>query len=470
MPSPKLPPVPGLEGLGFELEEKLEKFLADSGHQPLQEKSDQVFPPTAAPRFTSMPGSDIANDFNDEGLAMSDDKELDLISDDGLSLGESGDSGESLSSDDGLVLDDFGSLDDLNTESVDGLSLAEDFSLSDETAPENTMTGLRLGDDIDLGDDVLDKLKEIDAIMEKDATMSRPLPDIGEDDLDEGLSFASIGEESSPEISPAEESSLSAGLGLDVAESMMESGELSFVSEEEVEAPIPPVLAKPNRTATSPATAPQVDYAEASGHYSSELERLQATLNHLRADRAELVKKLDEVDDERVHHQRQLLNLRAELDDKKIENQLLRKRSTDEVQQLQSRAKLEEERRLLAEEKVKALQSELTGLQQKMKMEVRKVGGRERELEQQLELLKSDASTQIRHRDMKILELKRRLDAMEFEVENVSSLEKKAVGDRQELEGKLDKAIRTLRSAIGVLEQEDPRLASLEKLKNNLDV
>ena len=58
---------------------ELEKFLADSGHQPLQEKFDQVFPPTAAPRFTSMPGSDIANDFNDEGLAMSDDKELDLI-------------------------------------------------------------------------------------------------------------------------------------------------------------------------------------------------------------------------------------------------------------------------------------------------------------------------------------------------------------------------------------------------------
>jgi hypothetical protein len=55
-------------------------------------------------------------------------------------------------------------------------------------------------------------------------------------------------------------------------------------------------------------------------------------------------------------------------------------------------------------------------------------------------------------------------------VENVAGLEKKAVGDRHELEGKLDKAIKTLRTAIGILELDDPKLATLEKLKKNLDV
>jgi hypothetical protein len=456
----KLPPVPGLEGLGFELEEKLQRFLGDSGHQPLQEKFDQVFPHSAPPKLATL----------NEEVAMSDSIKLDPLTDDSLNLDDAVGASSATAEDEGLVLDDFGSMEELTmgaevdepaASGEDGLSFSEDFTLSDETAPEDTMTGLRLGDDLDLGDDVLDKLKEIDAIMQKDATQARPLPVLGDEDLDEGLNFASLNESPAEELDVSQNSGSREDQGLEI----VDDGEgLSFTSE----APVPAPAASVSQPAPAPAQAP--GFAEASGHYNSELERLQATLNHLRADRSELVRKLDEVEEERIHHHRQLLNLRAELDDKKIENQLLRKRSTDEIQQLQTRTKLEEERRLLAEEKVKALQSELTGMQQKMKMEVRKVGGRERELEQQLELLKSDASTQIRHRDMKILELKRRLDSMEFEVENVSSLEKKAVGDRQELEGKLDKAIKTLRAAIGVLEQDDPRMASLEKLKNNLDV
>jgi hypothetical protein len=59
---------------------------------------------------------------------------------------------------------------------------------------------------------------------------------------------------------------------------------------------------------------------------------------------------------------------------------------------------------------------------------------------------------------------------MEFEMDTLNSLEQKSMGDKTELEGKLDKAIKTLRTAIGILEVDDPKLATLEKLKKNLDV
>lgn len=109
-------------------------------------------------------------------------------------------------------------------------------------------------------------------------------------------------------------------------------------------------------------------------------------------------------------------------------------------------------------------------MQQKVKLEIKKISSRERELEQKLELLKVDAETQIRHRDMKILELKRKIDTMEFDIDTLTANEQRNIGDKGELEDKLDKAIKTLRAAIGILETDDPKLATLEKLKKNLDV
>jgi hypothetical protein len=162
--------------------------------------------------------------------------------------------------------------------------------------------------------------------------------------------------------------------------------------------------------------------------------------------------------------------MRAELDEKKIEIQLMKRRLTEEGLDLKYHLELETERRKLAEERAKTYQAEALAMQQKVKLEVKKVSSRERELEQRLELLKSDAETQVRHRDQKILELKRRIDAMEFDMDAMNAIEQKTVGDKTELEGKLDKAIKTLRTAIGILESDDPKLATLEKLKKNLEV
>ncbi len=113
---------------------------------------------------------------------------------------------------------------------------------------------------------------------------------------------------------------------------------------------------------------------------------------------------------------------------------------------------------------------ELYKAAQKNKIDVKKVQMRERELEQKLELLKSDSELQIRNRDLKILELKRKIDAMEFDMESISMQEKRSVESRFELEDKLDKAIKTLRSAISVLEDETEKSNALEALKKNIDM
>jgi anti-sigma-K factor RskA len=59
---------------------------------------------------------------------------------------------------------------------------------------------------------------------------------------------------------------------------------------------------------------------------------------------------------------------------------------------------------------------------------------------------------------------------MEFDMESISMQEKRSVESRFELEDKLDKAIKTLRSAISVLEDETEKSSALEALKKNIDM
>lgn len=212
------------------------------------------------------------------------------------------------------------------------------------------------------------------------------------------------------------------------------------------------------------------EFREISGAYSAELERMQATLSNLRSDREELLAKIQSHEDEKLLHHRQNLSLRAELDEKKIELSIVRKKLNDDISQLKDRLRLEEERRLILEEKNRVLKEEVDKSAQKNRFDVKKVQMHERELEQRLELLKADAETQIRNRDLKILELKRKIDGMEFDMESIQTQEKRTVESRFELEDKLEKAIKTLRSAISVLEDETDKGAALEALKKNIEM
>ena len=209
---------------------------------------------------------------------------------------------------------------------------------------------------------------------------------------------------------------------------------------------------------------------EISGAYSAELERMQATLSNLRSDREELLARIQTMEEDKVLHSRQTLSMRAELDEKKIELSIVRKKLNEDISELKDRLRLEEERRLILEEKNRILREEVEKATHRTRIDVKKVQMRERDLEGKLELLKADAETQIRNRDLKILELKRKIDAMEFDMESIQTQEKRTVESRFELEDKLEKAIKTLRGAISVLEDETDKGAALDALKKNIDM
>lgn len=328
----------------------------------------------------------------------------------------------------------------INLDSNDDLdfSLSEDQSSEHEAEASPSSRGAA-----DLSQDAIDKLKEIDAIMELDASqvnINHNLAIPKEDDLDQPL--------------------VSDDIDLD---------NIDFGSQEE--AP-PEIEEKPKRKKKEKEEARSLgmDLKEISGAYTGEMERAGATISNLRADREELLNKIQEMEDRNIMHNRQVLSLRAELDEKKIELSIIRKKLNEEITDLRDKLKVFDEKKLILEEKNRILQQELDKAGQKNKIDVKKVLMRERELEQKLELLKTDAEMQIRNRDLKILELKRKVDAMEFDMESISTQEKRSIESRYELEDKLDKAIKTLRNAITVLEDETDKGNALEALKKNIEM
>lgn len=403
---------------------------------------------------------EMAEEVIDEGEASSEDFGVDLgdevsIDSDEQPLENLGDI--SFPDTPAMNLDDEISLSD-DVPEISSLSLSDDVSLGDDAGLDFGSGDVALDDSNDLSEDAKSKLREIDAIMEATSSQILVNPDFNLSD-DDDLMDSSL-----------DKPLVSEDLNLDSLNFTNEEAEV--VEEEEK----PKRKKKEVKEAREPREASVQDrqtgqdFKEISGAYNGEMERTQATISNLRADREELLLKIQQLEESHVLHNRQTLTLRAELDEKKIELTIMRRKLNEEIGELKDRFKLQEERKLILEEKNKILTQELDKAGQRNKMDVKKVQMRERELEQKLELLKSDAETQIRHRDLKILELKRKLDAMEFDMESISTQEKRSVESRFELEDKLDKAIKTLRNAITVLEDESDRGSVMEALKKNIDI
>ncbi len=468
--------------------------------------------------------SEVDNESNNEAAENSQYGELSLdsteeVEDEEVTVGDR----DSLDSED-EVIENLGELSFDELSSADSLESSSefndaslDFDEVDESVSEDDLSGLNLSeeDSFDLISLEDSKIKDINELnlkqsqpQEKEASIDSP-PEIGMDldAIDDGeLLFgdhaegADFSEDAMKKLQEIDEILVIDASRVDIKKEIKVNNDedlneslvsedinlegINFGSDEEPEKHhaaeiIPEVKEEKPKKKKKETVEPKEpkeerqlgqDLREISGAYSIEMERMQATISNLRGDREELLAKIQKLEDEKLIQSRNSLSLRAELDERKIELTIIRKKLNEEINELKDRLKLFEEKRLIIEEKNKILLQELDKSAQKNKIDVKKVQMRERELEQKLELLKSDAETQIRHRDLKILELKRKIDGMEFDMESISQQEKRSVESRFELEDKLEKAIKTLRSAITVLEDETDRTNALNALKKNIDM
>lgn len=192
-----------------------------------------------------------------------------------------------------------------------------------------------------------------------------------------------------------------------------------------------------------------------SAYAEDELTRLQSTIRQLREEREENHRQIQELKKEGRLIEQEGLSEKAELDELKIEISILKKRHKNEVEELRYQLKLAEEKKQIYEERCRNYQKEFDRLNQKVRIEFNQVKQREKELESQLELVTMDTEAQVQSRDNKILELKRKIDSFEFNMENASIREQKSREDKARLEERLTKIMSTLRGSIQLLEDED---------------
>jgi chromosome segregation ATPase len=125
------------------------------------------------------------------------------------------------------------------------------------------------------------------------------------------------------------------------------------------------------------------------------------------------------------------------------------------AQELEFQLKMKVDKARILEQKVHETADEVERIKDRVRMDIRKIRVREKELENRLEILKKDSEALIAARENKIVELKRKLDLNEFNMDLLQDKYAKEKEQAARLKERLDRAQRAMRVADGFLVEEE---------------
>ncbi|MBS1959676.1 MAG: hypothetical protein JST80_09415 [Bdellovibrionales bacterium] len=184
------------------------------------------------------------------------------------------------------------------------------------------------------------------------------------------------------------------------------------------------------------------DVAVLTGQIRSGQERIQQLELQLKVEKARAIELQHTV-------QKQEQTLKNFNNDKQVEVEVLYRQVEDLNQQLQERSN----KAHTIEAKLKITTDEVNKVKERVRVDIRRIRVREKELESQLEVLKKDSTALLQARDEKILELKRKLDLLEFNMELIQEQYNKERQQSEDLRNRLKDAAKAMRQANGLLEQ-----------------
>lgn len=143
-----------------------------------------------------------------------------------------------------------------------------------------------------------------------------------------------------------------------------------------------------------------------------------------------------------------------------------------QILERQQREKEDQERELkISHERLKSLESQVNeagekyeNLRVRVRKDIRKIRENERDLEARLELLRKDSETLLQARDQRVLEMQRKIDALEFDLDQVQDGKVRAQMEAERYLGKLSKVARALHLATKMIEDESGIEDELEDL------
>lgn len=166
---------------------------------------------------------------------------------------------------------------------------------------------------------------------------------------------------------------------------------------------------------------------------------------------------------------RELERMKAEAEDK---CERLERKKHDQEKALNEQGEKAAFEQESLRERIHSLESQLeeskaryASLKERVRKDIRKIQTREKELETRLELVKKDSETLIAERDRQVLELKRKIDALEFDLDLIQDRKVQAETNANKYVDKLSRVARTLQVAFGMLEEVKEEPEKLEATK-----
>lgn len=124
----------------------------------------------------------------------------------------------------------------------------------------------------------------------------------------------------------------------------------------------------------------------------------------------------------------------------------------NEIEDLKFQLKTKTDKARVLELQIKEVQEEIEHLKDRVRSDIRKIRVREKELENRIEIIKKDSEVLMGSREMKITELKRKLDLMEFNMDLLQDQYNKEKDTSSKLREHLAKAAQVVRVAGGLLD------------------
>ncbi len=151
-----------------------------------------------------------------------------------------------------------------------------------------------------------------------------------------------------------------------------------------------------------------------------------------------------------LHSEKQLKDQLSGLDDK---HQEAVKLLQSEVAQLKFTLKTRSDKAKLLESEMKKVSDDMESLKDRVRYDIRRIQVNEKELANRIEIIKKDSEILLSSREVKIIELKRKVDLLEFNMDLLQSQYSKEREKSKQLQERLDRAAQMVKVAGGFLDK-----------------
>ena len=202
---------------------------------------------------------------------------------------------------------------------------------------------------------------------------------------------------------------------------------------------------------------------------NSDLDKIYHQFEVMQAQRDEFSRELEKERNLFRRSETEVIQLREELEELKVENKILKKRHERKGGDFQKKYDLSEEKRRVLEEKLRVFKNKYEESLSQARSISNSNKSAEKALESKVELMEIDHRAQITSREEKINDLRRSGESLQFNLETLTVKNQELLEKKKEIEERLRLVISSLRGSIDLIEEDQSVLIEEIRLNEEMD-